>query len=209
MFSPYNRSKRSYVAMLVVALVGVAVAALANPRPAQAHCDSEQGPVATAARQALEKNDVNLVLPYVKQDAETELIAAFKQSVDVRKAGGTARELADRYFIETAIRLHRAGEGAAYTGVTDETTPAAIVIADKSMATGSLDETYKFLNQEMQKGIQQKYAAVVEARKNAEKLDTIEAHRERVEAELTFEKYIYELWMQATGSAVQVEGHSH
>ena len=93
--------------------------------------------------------------------------------------------------------------------MTDETTPAAIVIADKSMATGSLDETYKFLNQEMQKGIQQKYAAVVEARKNAEKLDTVEAHRERVEAELIFEKYVYELWIQATGSVAQVEGHSH
>jgi hypothetical protein len=195
--------------MLAVALVGVVVAALANPSPAQAHCDSEQGPVATAAHQALEKNDVKLVLPYVKQDAETELIAAFKQSVDVRRSGGTARELADRYFVETAIRLHRTGEGAAYTGVTDETTPPAILIADKSLATGSLDETYTFLNQEMQKGIQQKYAAVVEARKNAEKLGSVEAHRERVEAELIFEKYVYELWIQASGAAVEVEGQSH
>ena len=28
-----------------------------------------------------------------------------------------ARELADRYFFETLVRIHRAGEGAPYTGL--------------------------------------------------------------------------------------------
>lgn len=202
------RSKRSYLAALAVVFAGVVVAALATPRPAEAHCDSEKGPVATAAQHALEKNDVKLVLPYVKPEMENELVAAFKQAGEVRKAGGKAQELADRYFIETAVRLHREGEGAPYTGVTDETTPSAIVLADKAMATGSLDETYKLLDQEMRKGVQAKYQAVVEARKEADRLGTVEAHRERVEAELTFEKYIYELWGMAVGQAAG-EAHSH
>lgn len=204
-----SRSKRSYTVMASVLFVGVLLFSLAAPRPAQAHCDSEQGPVATAAHQALEKKDVKLVLPYVQPEAETELIAAFKQAVEVRKTGGSAKELADRYFIETAIRLHRTGEGAPYVGVTDESTPKAILVADKAMASGSLDETYKLLDQEMKKGIQGKYEAVVKARAEAEKLGTVEAHRERVEAELVFEKYVYELFTMASAAQPPAEGHNH
>lgn len=204
-----NRSKRSYAVMLSVLFAGVLVLSLAAPRPAQAHCDSEQGPVATAAHEALEKKDVKLILPYVQPESEVELTAAFKQALEVRKAGGSAKELADRYFVETAIRLHRQGEGAPYTGVTDETTPESILVADKAMATGSLDETYKLLDQAMKKGIQEKYEAVLHAREEAEKLNTVEAHRERVEAELMFEKYIYELFTLASAAEPPAEGHSH
>lgn len=204
-----NRSKRSYAAVLSVLFVGVLIVSLAAPRPAQAHCDSEQGPVATAAHQALEKGNVKLILPYVQPEAENELVAAFNQSLAVRKAGGDTKELADRYFIETAIRLHREGEGAPYIGVTDETTPRAILVADKAMATGSLGETYKLLDQAMKKGTQEKYEAVVKARVEAEKLGTVEAHRERVEAELIFEKYVYELFTLASAAEPPAEGHSH
>jgi hypothetical protein len=204
-----NRSKRSYLAILSVLFVVVTAAALAIPQPAEAHCDSEQGPVASAAHQALEKGNVKLILPYVKPAAENELVAAFKQAREVRKAGGDAQELADRYFIETAIRLHREGEGAPYTGVTEETTPKVILIADQAMATGSLDETYKFLNAAMQKGIQEKYEAVVKARAEAEELGTVEAQRERVEAELMFEKYVYELFSLISAAEPPAEGHSH
>lgn len=204
-----NRSKRSYLAILTVLSAMVVVTALAMPQPAQAHCDSEQGPVATAAHQALEKGNIKLVLPYVQPESENELTAAFKQALSVRKAGGDARELADRYFIETAVRLHREGEGAPYNGVTDENTPKAILVADKAMATGSLDETYKLLDQEIKKGIQEKYEAVLKAREEAEKLGTVEAHRERVEAELMFEKYIYELSTLASAEHPPAEGQSH
>jgi hypothetical protein len=204
-----NRSKRLYAAILSGLFVGVLVVSLVAARPAQAHCDSEQGPVATAAYQALEKSNIKLILPYVQPEAENELLAAFRQALEVRKAGGSAKELADRYFIETAVRLHRAGEGAPYTGVTDETTPKAILVADKAMSTGSLDETYKLLNDAMNKGIQEKYEAVVKAREEAEKLDTVEVHRERVEAELMFEKYIYELFSLASAAEPPAEGHSH
>jgi hypothetical protein len=197
------------LAILTVLVAGILVTALTAARPAQAHCDSEQGPVATAARDALEKADVRLVLPYVKPEAEKELTAAFKQSLEVRKAGGEARKLADRYFVETAIRLHRAGEGAPYTGVTDESTPRAILVADKAMATGSLEETYTLLDQAVKKGIDEKYQAVVKARAEAEKLGTVEAHRERVEAELIFEKYVYEIFTLVSSELPHAEGQSH
>lgn len=204
-----NRSKRLYAGVLSLLFVGVLVFSLAAPRPAQAHCDSEEGPVATAAHQALEKRDIKLILPYVQTEAEAELTAAFKQALEVRKAGGSAKELADRYFVETAVRLHRGGEGAPYTGVTDETTPKAILIADQAMATGSLEETYKFLDAQIQQGIELKYEAVVHAREEAKKLGTVEAHRERVEAELIFEKYVYELFTVASAAQPHTEGHTH
>jgi len=202
-------SKGSQLAIAGVLIAGILLSALAIPRPAQAHCDSEKGPVATAAHQALEKGDVKLILPYVQADSEKELTAAFKETQAVRKTGGKTMELADRYFIETAIRLHRAGEGAAYNGVTDETTPESILVADKAMASGSLDETYKMLDQLIQKGVQEKYEAVVKAREEAAHLGTVEAHRERVEAELMFEKYIYELSTLAAAAEPPAEGHSH
>ena len=77
------------------------------------------------------------------------------------------------------------------------------------MATGSLDETYKLLDQAMENGIHEKYEAVVKARKEAEELGTVEAHRERVEAELIFEKYVYELFTLASAELPHAEGHSH
>ncbi len=202
-------SKGSQLAIAGVLFAGILLTALALPRPAQAHCDSEKGPVAAAAHQALEKGDVKLILPYVQADSEKELTAAFKETQTVRKTGGKTMELADRYFIETAIRLHRAGEGAAYNGVTNETTPESILVADKAMASGSLDETYKMLDQLIQKGVQEKYEAVVNAREEAAHLGTVEAHRERVEAELIFEKYIYELSTLAAAAEPPAEGHSH
>ncbi len=81
------------------------------------HCDSMDGPVVTAARRALDGEDINLVLPYVKASASAELRSAFDKVLPARKASPAARQVADLYFYETAVRRHRAGEGAPYTGL--------------------------------------------------------------------------------------------
>lgn len=80
------------------------------------HCDSMDGPVVAAARKALEKEDVNLILPYVQENASEDVKSAFAKPLRARKADPAAREVADLYFYETAVRLH-AGEGAPYTGL--------------------------------------------------------------------------------------------
>ncbi len=55
--------------------------------------------------------------------------------------GKEARELADRFFFETLVRVHRAGEGAPYTGLKPAgTVEAAIAAADKALQAGSVDE---------------------------------------------------------------------
>ncbi len=195
---------------MAVVLVAVGIgAAFLTASPAEAHCDSEKGPVATAAHEALEKNNVNLVLPYVQPESEAELTAAFKETMAVRKMGKSAQTLADRYFVETAVRLHRAGEGAPYTGVTDEETPESILAADKAMNSGSTTELYALLDATMKKSIETRLHEVEVARDNAATLNTVEAHRERVEAELMFEKYIYELYTAAANDGALTEGHAH
>src|SRR5687768_18621094 len=84
---------------------------------ASAHCDGLDGPVVQAAREALKTNNINLVLIWVKKDDGAEIRKAFTQTVTVRKLSDEARELADRSFFETLVRMHRAGEGAPFTGL--------------------------------------------------------------------------------------------
>ena len=208
-FRKLNRSVVR-ISIAVLALAAVLVAVLGFPGNSQAHCDSVQGPVVAAARQALETGDVNQILPYIQAEQEAELTAVFQQTLQVRSLSSEAQTLADRYFFETAVRLHREGEGAAYTGLKDEEVPLIIQAADEAIVSGDLAEVNEMLSKSIDKGVELKYKAVVEARKHAEKEGTVEAHRELVEAQLMFEKYLYELQNLATGSEVPAEGgHSH
>ncbi|MEN9938915.1 MAG: hypothetical protein RLZZ387_5494 [Chloroflexota bacterium] len=193
--------------LMVVIAAGLAVlVALAAPAPADAHCDSRNGPVVTAARTALETGNVNVALPYVQPEAEAELTAVFKQTLAVRKLGGQARDVADEYFLETTVRLHRTGEGAPYTGLTDEPTEPAIAAADQALASGSLKQLNAMLSRAIGDGLAEQYRAVAEARQHAATEKTVAAERERVEAELAFEKYVFALSQAAEGSATHAEG---
>jgi len=202
-----NTAAKVFVRGLLLVAIGLLV--LAPVGAAQAHCDSRKGPVATAARAALEEQDISLVLPYVPPEAEAELTAAFERALAVRGLGGEAQALADDYFQETAVRLHREGEGAAYTGLTDEETPEAIVIADEAMTSGALEGIYGYFDELTRDGIAERYAEVVEAREHAAAAGTVEAQRERVEAELGFELYVYGLYEALSGAAVHAEGDAH
>jgi len=82
-----------------------------------AHCDGMDGPVVKAAQQALANDNVNIVLIWIPPDQEEAIRSAFDQTRTVRKLNAAARELADQYFFETLVRLHRQGEGAPYTGL--------------------------------------------------------------------------------------------
>jgi hypothetical protein len=81
------------------------------PQTANAHCDTLDGPVVAAALVALENGDVTPVLKWVTRENEPEIRAAFSRTLAVRGKGPEAKGLADMYFFETLVRLHRAGEG--------------------------------------------------------------------------------------------------
>ena len=113
----------------------------AAPGAALAHCDTLDGPVVAAARKALDTGNVNLVLIWVQERDDAEIRNHFRKTVAVRKAGGQARELADMYFFETLVRIHRAGEGASYDGIkpTGTVLDPKVVAADEAMETGNLN----------------------------------------------------------------------
>lgn len=196
-----KRSGLAKIGMVVAAMV--ALVGLLQPQTASAHCDSVEGPVVGAARAALEAGDVDLVLPYIQADDEEALTAAFKHTLEVRALGPEAQKLADRYFFETTVRLHRMGEGAAYTGLIEgKVEDPALIAADAVLEGGNLDGVYEVLDEAVREGVAHRYAAVQEARDHAGQEGTVAANRERVEAELGFEKYVYGIYTAAMNEDV-------
>ena len=98
----------SCLLMAAVAAVGIGILAVGTT---WAHCDTTGGPILPEAKAALEKGDVTPVLKWIKADNEAESKAAFAKAVVVRAKGPEAKARADPYFLETLVRLHRAGEG--------------------------------------------------------------------------------------------------
>ncbi|HKS87124.1 MAG TPA: DUF6448 family protein [Pseudolabrys sp.] len=173
----------------------LAAGLLFGPQGAQAHCDSIDGPVAKAALAALDTGNVNLALPYAPATAESEIEVAFAQSMKVRALGPEAKALADRAFIETTVRLHRAGEGAAYTGLKPAGIDYGPVIpaAERAIETGNLTQVGALLTGEVEHELHARLAQVVEARKIAKEPKTakdVPAARERASAELGFVTYV-------------------
>ncbi len=121
--------------------VGILGILLFASQEALAHCDTMDGPVIREARQALEKGDITPVLKWVKKEAEPEIKEAFQKALAVRDKGPEAKDLADRYFFETLVRVHRAGEGAPYDGIKPAGTKVepGVEAADKALESGSVD----------------------------------------------------------------------
>jgi hypothetical protein len=144
----------------------VAALALTWSLPAAAHCDTLDGPVVGAARKALESGNVNLVLVWVRQKDEAEIRNQFEKTVAVRKVNAQARDLADMYFFETLVRLHRAGEGAGYTGLKPAgAVEPPIAAADKALDTGKLDDVVKLVSNRMHTGLERQFNAVMAKKK--------------------------------------------
>jgi hypothetical protein len=68
---------------------------LAASVPALAHCDSVEGPVVKAAKQALSSGNVNLVLAWVQPGDEDIVRDAFARAAKVRRLNADAASLAD------------------------------------------------------------------------------------------------------------------
>jgi hypothetical protein len=158
---------------------------------ARAHCDAEDGPVANAVKKALETGNINLVLPYAPASAEAELKATFAEARKVRTLGSDARKLADRSFLQTTIRLHRAGEGATFTGIK----PAGInygpmiPAAERAIETGNPETIKAVLIEGIDHVLGEKLAHVRELRKVTSEpanYDEVAPARERISAELGF-----------------------
>jgi hypothetical protein len=156
------------------------------------------GPVVKAAKQALDTGNVNQILPYVPKEGEAEVAEAFEKTVKARKLGPEAREVADRYFFETVVRVHRAGEGAAFTGLK----PAGlghgpvVPVAEKAIETGSSEELARFLAEVVQNEIKEKFEHVMHLKGRAQ--GGVDEARQYVSAMLGLEVYSHKLYECAT-----------
>ena len=179
---------------------------LFTPRLAQAHCDTMDGPVVKAAQAALAETNVNLVLIWVQKDGEAEVKAAFAKTLVVRAKGPEARELADQFFFETLVRVHRAGEGEPFTGLKPAGTDhgPAIVEADQALETGSVNKVVKLVTDAAAAGIRQRFARAREKKQHAN--DSVEAGREFVAAYVEYVHYVESLRETAEGEGTHHEG---
>lgn len=132
--------------------------------PASAHCDTMNGPVVTAARAALEAGDPNLVLHWVGPDDEAAVRSAFQHTMAVRGLGPEAKALADRYFFETVVRIHRASEGAPYTGLTDAAPEPIIIATDRALERDDSTELEQQLVGAVTAGLARRFSAARAAR---------------------------------------------
>jgi len=188
---------------LVIVAAMLAALLMAMPAHVWAHCDTLDGPVVSSAKIALEKGDVTPVLKWVRNSDEKEIKEIFQKTLAARKSGPEAKEIADRYFFETLVRIHRAGEGAPYTGLKAGPAEPIIAAVDKALDTGSIDKVVKHVNTNVSEGIQKRFQETLERKKHAN--DNVAAGRKFVEAYVDLTHYVERLFNDAGGQAV----HSH
>lgn len=190
---------RNFRALAVVTLLAL------FPSRSEAHCDGLDGPVVKAARESLNDGKLEHVLIWVRESDEPEIRAAFNHVRTVRKLGKEARELADRYFFETIVRVHRAGENAPYTGLkpAGQKLPEAILLADKAVESGNVSPVLAQLNSQTTSRVNGLFKTLQEHRKFPEK--DVTAGREFVKA---YVEYIHAV-EALHNSSVAGDHHAH
>lgn len=186
----------------IIGLIGIVFAfCLLSSNMAHAHCDTLDGPVVQDARIALEKGDITQVLKWVKKDAEPEIYTAFQAALAERK---TNKETADMNFFETLVRVHRAGEGAPFTGLKPAGEIEPIVVkADKTLEEGSVDGLIGKMTQHLTEGVRERFDRALKTSKHKD--ESVESGREYVEAYVEYMHY-----MEGIHKAVMGQGeHQH
>ncbi|WP_414470254.1 DUF6448 family protein [Methanobacterium sp. ACI-7] len=158
------------------------------------HCDTLDGPVVNAAKIALKMENINYILPFIPQAAENELKKAFEKAINVRKLSKEAGELADYWFFETAVRLHRKGEGKPFEGLKAAGLDWGPVVpkAEKSIENKDPGEVIGFLTNVLEDEIQKKFQKAI-LLKDYDANDVCNA-REYVNAMLDFVLFSHHLY---------------
>lgn len=172
-----------------------------------AHCDTMDGPLVKDAIKAMDQNNINYVLKWVPAANEAEIKEAFKLVMKVRGLNSDAKELSEKYFFDTLVRIHRAAEGVPFTGVKPSGTPIdeKILAADKSLEIGNLtplngkipEKDIPELTKRFQKAMSLKSFDV----------NNVEAGREYIEAYVQFFKFAE--GEEVHGSSGKADPHMH
>jgi hypothetical protein len=175
-----------------------------SPGNGWAHCDGLDGPVVLAGQKALETGRINPVLIWVQQEGEAEVSAAFEQARTVRALSPVAQALADRYFLETLVRVHRAGEGAPYTGLkpAGRDLGPAIPAADQTLVSGAIAPLGTLLTESVHHSLHALFQDARAKRDFAAK--DIEAGRAYINAYVDYIHFVERLYQ-----ATQPTAHGH
>ena len=172
------------------------------------HCDTMDGPVVKAAARALEEQSANVILPYVPKEGEDEVKEAFAKTVQLRGQGDPARELADRYFFETVVRIHRAGEGEPFEGLK----PAGldhgpvIPVAERAVESGMAEELKTLLCEVVEERVTSQLEEVMRLKAAAD--GDVEANRRYIAAMLGLQVWAHKLYECAQSAPHEAAHHS-
>jgi hypothetical protein len=192
-----KRNSWKSTAVFLALFVGLAF----SPITASAHCDGMDGPVVKAAQQALATSDVDFVLVWVQASDESEIRQAFEHTLAIRKLGLEAQELADRYFFETLVRIHRAGEGAPYTGLKSagrDLVPA-IPAADRALQDRSAESLLILLGEAVQDGVREHFQEALQ--KSNYNKSQVRDGRAYVQSYVEYIHYVERIYEAATNPA--------
>jgi hypothetical protein len=168
-----------------------------------AHCDWIKGPVVADARAALAKGDITPTLKWVAPADEAELRRAFERTMAARASSPEAKAVADQWFFETLVRIHRASEGEPFTGLkgAEYKPEEGIEMADHAVDHASIAELEKSLTAALRSELQKRFNAAMEAKKHAD--ENAEAGRRFVHAYAEFIHYVDGVHRHAAGAATE------
>lgn len=157
-----------------------------------AYQDDISGQITRAAERALEISDVRPALVWVGQEDEDEVREVFSEAGTVRKLGIPARQLADRYFIETLLRLYLRRLGLTYTGMEDIQEPDQVFLAaNEALEKGSVNALAAEVSELVAQGISARFDKVLIKRKQMD--NSVEAGREYVDAYVDYIRYLEQI----------------
>jgi hypothetical protein len=176
--------KNAVHAMVMIALISMTVTTRLL-----AHCDSMDGPVIKDAQRALESDDVTPVLKWVSAEDEDAVREVFELTTSTRGQSKAVQKIADNYFFETLVRIHRASEGEGFTGLKPAgSVEPAIAATDRALAEGEIDQLADRIAVAVRDGIKQRFDKAYQGRSTAE--ESVEQGREYVEAYVALTHFI-------------------
>ncbi|MCG9970907.1 DUF6448 family protein [Christiangramia crocea] len=178
-FKKNNISKIDY--RNILSLLTIFIMFFVGSLPANAHCDSYDGPVIQDAQKALERNNVSLVLKWISEEQEPQIVDLFNKTYNLKNKDEEVYGIVKKHFFETLVRLHRETEGAPFTGLKPAgETKQVIELSDHALANKDVDDLIEKFNAHLGKVIRKKYSVV--AGLDKVKNESVERGREYVRA---------------------------
>ena len=195
---------KSVIRKSLFALTVVSALNLSLINSAFAHCDSMDGPVIKEAKSALSKGDVTPLLKWVPAADEDKIKIVFDQVIPVRNLGNQAQELADRQLFATLVEVHRASEGAPYTGIKSAGgIDPAIMAADLALEKGDIDSLVAKITRKFEQNVRERFDSALKTKSRSE--DSVVEGREFVKEYVQYVHYV-----EAVHNAIASSGeHAH